>query len=250
MLLADLTKTSQSADDVDACDLLDRDGRRSWPKRFQNPVVDAAKAAKEVGMKLNLWRRICLVCVICALTVIGLPEPSYKSGRNEKVMESLIFDKTITIVGSEEFVDHVRKALTLLQSKSPSGYPVVKKYIGRIVQGAASGMYAYYNPPTFQMSAKEALLSESNKNYALQWCASVIVHDAYHSKKYHDYQETHAHSPGSHPYPPIYVWTGEAVERECIAFQKKVCGEIKAHQTIREYLEKSDGRYCEARRNW
>ena len=118
MLLADLTKTSQSADDVDACDLLDRDGRRSWPKRFQNPVVDAAKAAKEVGMKLNLWRRICLVCVICALTVIGLPEPSYKSGRNEKVMESLIFDETITILGSEEFVDHVRKALTLLQSNA------------------------------------------------------------------------------------------------------------------------------------
>jgi hypothetical protein len=44
-------------------------------------------------MKLNLWRRICLVCVIFALTVIGLPEPSYKSGRNEKVMESLIFDE-------------------------------------------------------------------------------------------------------------------------------------------------------------
>jgi hypothetical protein len=112
-------------------------------------------------MKLNLWRRICLVCVICALTVIGLPEPSYKSGRNEKVMDSLIFDKTITIVGSEEFVDHVRKALTLLQSKSPSGYPVVKKYIGRIIQGAASGMYAYYNPPTFQMSAKEAFSTKT-----------------------------------------------------------------------------------------
>ena len=163
-------------------------------------------------------------------------------------MESLMFDEAITIVGSEAFVDHVRKALTLLQSKSPSGYPVVKKYIGIIKEGTTSGMYAYYNPPTFQMSAKEALLNESNKDYALQWCASAIVHDAYHSKKYHDYQEAHGHS--HHPYPPIYVWTGEAVERECIAFQKKVCGEIKAHQTIREYLEKSDGRYCEARRNW
>jgi hypothetical protein len=243
-----LTKTSQSADDVDACHRLDRDGRRSWLKRFQNPAVDAAKAAKEVGMKLNLWRRICLVCVICALTVIGLPEPSYKSGRNEKVMESLIFDETITIVGSEEFVDHVRKALTLLQSKSPSGYPVVKKYIGRIIQGTTSGMYAYYNPPTFQMSAKEALLNESNRDYALQWCASAIVHDAYHSKKYHDYQEAHGHS--HHPYPPIYVWTGEAVERQCIAFQKKVCGEIGAYQTIYEYLENCDGRYCKVRRNW
>lgn len=50
-------------------------------------------------------------------------------------------------------------------------------------------MYAYYNPPTFQMSAKEALLNEINEDYALQWCATVIVHDAYHSKKYHDYQE-------------------------------------------------------------
>jgi hypothetical protein len=91
-------------------------------------------------------------------------------------------------------------------------------------------MYAYYNPPTFQMSAKEALLNESNKDYALQWCASAIVHDAYHSKKFHDYQEAHGHSP-SHAYPPIDVWTGVAVERECIAFQKKVCGEIGAYQT-------------------
>ena len=204
-------------------------------------------------MKLNLWRTICLVCIVClvcALMVIGLPEPTYRSGPNEKLMESLIFDETITIVGSEAFIDHVRKALVLLQSKSPSGYPVVKKYIGRIKEGTTSGMYAYYNPPTFQMSAREALLNESNKDYALQWCASVIVHDAYHSKKYHDYQEAHGHTPGSQPYPPVYVWTGEAVERECIAFQKKVCGEIRAHKTIREYLEKCDGRYCEARRNW
>jgi hypothetical protein len=201
-------------------------------------------------MKLNLRRTICLVCVVCVLTVIGLPEPTYRSGRNEKRMESLIFDETITIVGSEAFVNHVRKALSLLQSKSSSGYPVVKKYIGRIIEGTTSGMYAYYNPPTFQMSAKEALLNESNKDYALQWCASVIVHDAYHSKKYHDYQEAHGHSPGSHPYPPLYVWTGEAVERECLAFQRKVCGEIGAYQKICEYLKKCDGRYCEVPRNW
>jgi hypothetical protein len=94
-----------------------------------NPAVNAAKATKEVGMRLNLWRTICVVCVVCALMVIGLPEPIYRSGHNEKVMESLIFDETITIIGSEAFIYHVRKALTLLQSKSPSGYPVVKKYI-------------------------------------------------------------------------------------------------------------------------
>lgn len=250
VLHADLTKTSASADGVDTCHPLGRDGWKSWLKRFQNPAVNPANAAKEVGMKLTLWRAICLVCVVCALTVIGLPEPSYRSGQKGKVTESLIFDEAITIVGSGAFVDHVMKALTLLRSKSPSGYPVVKKYIGRIKEGTTSGMYAYYTPPTFQMSAKEALLNESNKDYALQWCASVIVHDAYHSKKYHDYQEAHGHSPGSYPYPPIYVWTGEAVERECLAFQKKVCGEIGAYQTIREYLEKCDGRYCKAPRSW
>ena len=111
-------------------------------------------------------------------------------------------------------------------------------------------MYAYYNPPTFQMSAKEALLYESNKDYALQWCASVIVHDAYHSKKYHDYKETHEHSLGRRPYPPMYVWTGEAVERECLAIQRKVYGEIGAYQTIREYLKRCDGTYCKVPRNW
>ena len=201
-------------------------------------------------MKLKRGRTICLVCVFCVLAVICLPEPTYRSGHHERATESLIFDETITIVGSEAFVNHVMKALSLLRSKSSSGYPVVKTYIGRIREGPTSGMYAYYDPPTFQMSAKEALLNETNKDYALQWCASVIGHDAYHSKKYHDYQETHGHSPGAGRYPPIHVWTGEAIERECIAFQKKVCREIGAYRTICEYLTKCDGRYCETPRNW
>ena len=164
-------------------------------------------------------------------------------------MESLIFDETIAIVGSEAFVNHVKKALSLLQSNSASGYPVVKKYIGRIKEGTTSGMYAYSNPPTFQMSAKEALLNENNTDYAIQWCASVIAHDACHSKKYHDYREAHGHPAGPRPIP-ISVWTGEAVERECLAFQRKVYGEIGAYQTIYEYLENCDGRYCKVRRNW
>jgi len=153
--------------------------------------------------------------------VIGLPEPTYRGGQNKKAAELRIFDKTIAIVGSEAFVNHVTRALSLLQSKSSSGYPIVKKYIGKIREGTTSGMYAYYNPPTFQMSAKEALLNESNRDYALQWCASVIVHDAYHSKKYHDYQKVHGHPRGRRPYPPMYVWAGEAVERECLGFQRK-----------------------------
>jgi hypothetical protein len=208
------------------------------------------RTQRKVNMKLKQWRTVCLVCVFCVLTVISLPEPTYRGGRNERVMESLIFDKTITIVGSEAFIIQVRQALSLLQSKSSAGYHVVKKYIGRIKEGPTSGMYAYYSPPTFQLSAKEALLNESNKDYALQWCASVIVHDAYHSKKYHDYQAIHGHSPGSHPYPPRYVWTGEAVERECLAFQKKVCREIGAYRTICEYLKQCDGSYCEIPRTW
>jgi hypothetical protein len=207
-------------------------------------------SSEKVGVKLKLLRTVFFVCVFCALTVFGLPEPTYKGGQNQQVMKLLIFDETITIVGSEAFVNHVRKALSLLRSKSSSGYPIVKKYIGRIKEGTTSGMYAYYNPPTFQMSAKEALLSAGNKDYALEWCAGVIVHDAYHSKKYHDYQEAHGHSPGPHSYPPIYVWTGEAIERECLAFQRKVYGEIGTYQTIREYLKRCDGTYCKGARNW
>ncbi len=199
---------------------------------------------------MKLWKKICFVCLLCLLTVVALPEPTYRGDQNKQVMESLIFDETITVVGSKPFVDHVIKALSLLQSRSPSGYPVVKKYIGRIKEGTTSGMYAYYNPPTFQLSAKEALLNESNKDYALQWCASAIGHDAYHSKKYHDYQQAHGHSPGGHSYPPIHVWIGEAVERECLAFQRKVYAEIGAYQTIRDYLKSCDGTYCKAPRTW
>lgn len=223
---------------------------------FENPAEQLFPSGNrypatlaKAGMKLKLWKRISLVAVVCAVTVIGLPKPTYR-GYNEKTILPQTFDGTITIVGSEGFVNRVRKALDLLQSKSSSGYPVVKQYIGRIQEGTTSGMYAYYNPPTFQMSAKEALLTENNKEYAVQWCASIIVHDAYHSKKYHDYQQTHGHSIHSNPYPPTDVWTGEAVERECLAFQIKVSREIGAYPTIVEYLKRCDARYCEGPRSW
>ena len=65
-MLADLTKTSAPADDVDACHPLDRDGWKYWLKRLQNPAVNAAKAAKKVGYEaepvennLPRLRRLC-----------------------------------------------------------------------------------------------------------------------------------------------------------------------------------------------
>ena len=203
-------------------------------------------------MKLNLWRTMCLVCVFCVVTVIGLPEPTYRSGQNERAMESLIFDETIMIVGSEAFLNHVRKALSLLQNKSSSGYPVVKKYIGRIKEGTTSGMYAYYNPPTIQMSPKEALLPTKSirgplhySGVQLSLCMMLIIQKSTMiTKKCMDTLQV-----------PTTIRrysrrTGEAVERECLAFQGKVCREIGAYQPIFEYLKKCDGRYCQVARNW
>ncbi|MCM8766701.1 MAG: hypothetical protein NC917_06120 [Candidatus Omnitrophica bacterium] len=43
-------------------------------------------------------------------------------------------------------------------------------------------MGPFKNPPVFFLSPKSAF-------YSITWCASIIAHDAYHSKLYHDYRE-------------------------------------------------------------
>jgi hypothetical protein len=127
------------------------------------------------------------------------------------------------------------EALEILRSKSVKGYDIVKKYVGRIRESAISGMVAYENPPTFNMSRETALkYSEENKDYSLQWCISCIVHDAYHSKLYHDYLDTHWMVPDQ-------IWTGTDAELACIAQQKQVCIDIEAHERILGYLETLDG---------
>ena len=95
----------------------------------------------------------------------------------------------ILIAGEDRtYVERVKKALEKAQQSS-YGYPIIKKHIGLIQEvEPPSGMRAYANPPAFGMSRSVAF-ANGDEEFSLLWCASSIVHDAYHSKLYRDYAD-------------------------------------------------------------
>ncbi len=71
-------------------------------------------------------------------------------------------------------------------------------------------MVANEEPPVFRERAIAACV------YSVTWCASVIAHDSFHSKLYHDYLKSHG---GLVPYD---IWTGAAAEKQCLVHQTNV----------------------------
>ena len=134
----------------------------------------------------------------------------------------------IDIVGSPEYKQQVAQALILLSKKSPEAYQIAKKYIGKIEQGERSAMFAYKNPPTYQMSNKTAF-------HSLTWCASTIAHDSYHSKLYHDYKEINGEPV------PYEIWADFEAEKKCISHQIKTLKKIEAPISEINYCISLDG---------
>ena len=134
----------------------------------------------------------------------------------------------IQISGDSKFNKQITLALELLRKDSPSTYFYVKNYIGRIKQHEKSGMDVYSDPPTYNVSNKTAF-------HSLSWCASTIVHDAYHSYLFHEYK---INNKGKVPYD---AWGGTNAELKSIKVQIFAMKEIRAPQYQIDYLEKADG---------
>jgi hypothetical protein len=141
------------------------------------------------------------------------------------------------IVGSARFSDQVRQAMILLKTRDPDAYTIVTNYVGRIEEGKISGMWAYKNPPTYEMSDLTAFSS-------VTWCAATIAHDSFHSKLYHDYLKAHGHVPND-------VWTGTAAEQQCMKHQLAVMEHIGAAKSEIDYAKtQADGHYANEKRTW
>jgi hypothetical protein len=134
----------------------------------------------------------------------------------------------VEVRGSPEFVGRIKAALQLLCDRSPDEFDIVQKYVGRIQQAERSGMNADAHPPTLD-------LSDRTSNYSLTWCAGSIVHDAYHSKLFHDYR-TEFGEP-----VPDSAWRGKAREMECNQLQMSVLKNIGAPAFELEHLSRQDG---------
>jgi hypothetical protein len=162
---------------------------------------------------------------------------SNQASANQKAETSLL-QSQIEIVGSDRFSNQVHAALLLLKSKAPDAYSIITNYIGRIQQGAHSGMWAYKSPPTYEMA-------DPTTFYSLTWCAATIAHDSFHSKLYHDYQSAH-HRP-----VPDATWTGTDAERQCMKHQLAVMEQIGAPQLeVKHAQNQADGHYVKNNETW
>ncbi len=137
-------------------------------------------------------------------------------------------DHRIEIVGSDNYVGRVKDALALLADRAPDAFADVERYVGRIQHSERSAMWAHFEPPTYKMSDRTAMAS-------LTWCAGSIVHEAHHSKLYHEYRAAHG-TP-----VPSSAYGGVRRERECIEQQLKVARRIGASRYEIQYLESLDG---------
>jgi hypothetical protein len=126
------------------------------------------------------------------------------------------------IEGDGAFTENTRAALVLIK-ESDTADEIVNNYVGVIKQGKTSGMAAQQTPPTF-------VVGEASYEASLTWYASAIVHDAYHSKLYHDYLK-------NHDYVPYNVWTGEEAEMACLEVQIEFLEEIGAPEYEIDYAE-------------
>lgn len=134
------------------------------------------------------------------------------------------------IVGSVQFSNQVVQALALLRDRDTNAYSIVTNFVGRIQEAESGGMVANATPPTFMLSIAAATSS-------ITWCASVIAHDSFHSKLYHDYKRSIPVSFDSRLYPdipkypvevPSDAWVGLEAEQKCMAHQIQVMERIGA----------------------
>ena len=139
----------------------------------------------------------------------------------------------IKIKGSTDFVAQTRAALTLLEQKALDGFMKAQTYVGIIEQGQHSGMWAWEQPPRYEVGDTTAFFSVS-------WYASTIAHDATHSELYAEYQAAHPGEP-----VPEDAYSSVEIERFCIGYQLKVSKQIGAPQSEIDYLSTLDGTHCD-----
>lgn len=146
---------------------------------------------------------------------------------NPKMVEN------IKIMGTPEFTTRTRAALILLEQKDPEAFNKIQKYIGIIEQGEHSGMWAWEEPPRYEVGDATALSS-------VTWYASTIAHDATHSELYAQYQIAH---PGQ--LVPQEAFSSVEMERFCNGYQMEVLKHIDAPQIEIEYMSTLDGTHCD-----
>lgn len=138
----------------------------------------------------------------------------------------------IRVSGSDEFDSKIVSALELLKEKDPEAYEIVLEYVDVIKESPRSGMKAYGLFATCE-------LSNVSLSYSNTWSASVIAHESYHSKLFHDYQKEIS------TIVPDHNWIGQEAELKCLAHQAKTLKNIDAPLVEINHCENSDGTHAD-----
>ena len=168
---------------------------------------------------------------------------------------------TPIIDGDTAFTKKTKKALAIIK-KSPEKYGIVLRYVKAIKQSDQiehSGMHC----PNMTFLVKMNTYSSSK-----YWYASSIVHDAYHSKLYHDYlkndndgdnivqgvwfsdgsmqiyngetaETIYMNSDGYVCNVPLHIYRGETAESMCLTFQVSFLEEISKYKWFLKWHIKS-----------
>jgi hypothetical protein len=139
----------------------------------------------------------------------------------------------IEIRGNADFIAQTIAALSLLEKNAPDAFQKIQTYVGIIEQGEHSGMWAWEQPPRYEVGDATAFFS-------VTWYASTIAHDATHSELYAQYLLTHPGEP-----VPDNAYGGVEIERFCIGYQLEVSKRIGAPQSELDYLSTLDGTHCD-----
>ncbi|MEL6110262.1 MAG: hypothetical protein AAFU85_30000 [Planctomycetota bacterium] len=134
------------------------------------------------------------------------------------------------IEGNQRFVEQVGSAMKLMKDKTPRVYDLIQKNVAIVKQGKRSGMWAFRDPPTFEMADPTAF-------YSITWCAGSIAHDAFHSKLYRDYLDAKGRPV------PNAVWTGREAELKCLSFQLDVLEKVGASRREIEHCRAQNGEH-------
>lgn len=124
------------------------------------------------------------------------------------------FSTPVTIRGDESCRTDTLNALRMIANSAPGHYSVVTRYVS-VIECVPSGsaMYAYESPPRYAVG-------DATRNAGTLWYASTIVHDANHSRLYHESKE----------------WTGGNAEKICLDAQANSLSKMGAAQSTIDYV--------------
>lgn len=130
---------------------------------------------------------------------------------------------TLEIKGDKQCIQDTNDALDNLRFAAPAEYSNVKRYIGIIeCIESNSGIAVKENPPRFQVGKPTY-----ESSYGSMWYASVLAHEACHSRLYREYLAAHPKQQ-----VPLDAYGGRPGEETCLSVQAGVLKKLGAGDTL------------------